>query len=243
MVALAVAATTGVTAVAQTPQHHVQLVPGSCDEPDGPATSLVNLPSDGDPVGAPVEMETVARALGSAVSSGHAAVPFTLSDITSAEHAVRIIERSRPPGRPVACGEFGVIDGTVSDLHVGLAPVGDSGLQGVLWLHDNGDGTTGASVAIASQAPTTSSAARDGVVEVAIRKSLYVPNPLEIEAGTTVTWINEDVLPHTTTATDGAFDSGYMPLDASYSRTFETPGEYPIFCVYHPRMRAVVIVS
>src|SRR3712207_3385320 len=35
----------------------------------------------------------------------------------------------------------------------------------------------------------------------------YSPNPLGVEAGQTVTWVNEDSTIHTVTSTDGTFES------------------------------------
>jgi plastocyanin len=243
IVAMALTSMLAAGTAAQSPHYEVELITGTCAEPGGRVASLAEPIAGGDLTGSPVEMESVATALGPAVDRAHSALPMTLADIATGGHAVRVFERGRPPGRLVACGEFGDVEVGVADLQLGLAGTADSSLYGVVWLRDNGDGTTDASVAIAAQAVPVAPAASDAEIEVAIRKSLYVPSPLEVKAGTTVTWVNEDVLPHTTTATDGAFDSGYMALDARFSYTFDTPGEYPIFCVYHPRMRSVVIVS
>lgn len=242
VVALSLSGLLAASALAQAPRYDVELVRGSCAEAGGPVIALAEPTADGDRAAAPAEMELVAAALGPAVSRAHDVLPMSLADIAASGHAVRVVERSRPPGRLVACGEFGAIDGDIGELQFGLVGLGDSGLDGVVWLRDNGDGTTGASLVIASPAVSVLPAGDAGEIEVAIRGSLYLPNPLEVAAGTTVTWINEDALPHTTTATDGTFDSGYMALGDRYSFTFETPGEYPIFCVYHPRMRALAIV-
>jgi plastocyanin len=34
-----------------------------------------------------------------------------------------------------------------------------------------------------------------------------------------------------------------MALDDAFTYTFDEPGECPYYCIFHPRMRAVVIVS
>ncbi|MBA3751160.1 MAG: PQQ-dependent sugar dehydrogenase, partial [Nitrosopumilus sp.] len=56
----------------------------------------------------------------------------------------------------------------------------------------------------------------------------YSPNPLEIEAGQTISWINDDLIAHTVTSgSDGStdeglsFDSGAMLSKQSYSFTFD----------------------
>ena len=229
-------------ALAQAPVHQVELVAGSCAEPGAVVASLTEALTEADFAPAPAEMSQVADAFGGSLARGHATVPVDMQDLVADGHAVRVYERYRPPGQLVACGEFTGSDRTVSDVQLGLVASEGPELRGVAWLRDAGDGTTTASFVIAPLGATAATVA-DGEVEVAVRRSLYEPTPLEIEVGTTVTWVNEDARPHTTTATEGAFDSGYMALDDRFSYTFDTPGEYSIFCVYHPRMRAVVIVS
>ncbi len=67
---------------------------------------------------------------------------------------------------------------------------------------------------------------------------------LTIKVGTTVTWTNDDPeLLHTVTDVDGAFDSGFLDPGASFSFTFDTPGEYEYFCLPHPWMRAMIVVE
>lgn len=71
----------------------------------------------------------------------------------------------------------------------------------------------------------------------------YSVNVLTVEAGTTVTWTNDDAILHTVTATDGVFDSGFFGEGESWSYTFDVPGEYEYYCVPHPWMRAKVVVE
>jgi predicted secreted protein with PEFG-CTERM motif len=72
-----------------------------------------------------------------------------------------------------------------------------------------------------------------------------------MDIGGEVTWINTDSQPHT--ATNGAdltspdvgllFDSGLLMNGDSFSFVFDTPGEYPYFCMVHPWMTGLVIVE
>ena len=71
----------------------------------------------------------------------------------------------------------------------------------------------------------------------------YSVNVLTIPVGTTVTWTNEDTMAHTVTAVDGSFDSEFIDPGASWSHTFDAPGEYEYYCLPHPWMRAKVIVE
>ena len=85
----------------------------------------------------------------------------------------------------------------------------------------------------------------------------YSPNPLNITAGTTVTWTNDDTQIHTVTSGNGSsdsnagkvFDSGLTGASAlktkgsTFSFTFANPGTYQYFCQVHPTMVGTVNVS
>jgi plastocyanin len=85
--------------------------------------------------------------------------------------------------------------------------------------------------------------AQNGVVPVTIDNFVFEPARLAIKAGTTVTWINRDDIPHTVAAKDRAFKSKVMDTDESFSFTFSTPGEYPYFCSLHPHMTGTIVVE
>ncbi|MBA3977331.1 MAG: PQQ-dependent sugar dehydrogenase [Nitrosopumilus sp.] len=78
----------------------------------------------------------------------------------------------------------------------------------------------------------------------------YLPNPIEIEAGQAISWHNEDLVAHTVTSGSGddsdggsSFDSGPILSKQSYSLTFDEPGSYEYYCVYHPSMVANIHVN
>ncbi|MBI2938153.1 MAG: hypothetical protein HYY22_08105 [Thaumarchaeota archaeon] len=63
----------------------------------------------------------------------------------------------------------------------------------------------------------------------------------------TVTWINDDTLPHTVTSTvvpagASAFDSGIIQPDQNYTYTFTVVGAYQYYCTLHPWMMGNVNV-
>jgi plastocyanin len=70
----------------------------------------------------------------------------------------------------------------------------------------------------------------------------YDPDPVTIQAGGKVIWINRDSEPHTATANDGSFDTGTLEEGKLKSESFKEPGEYPYFCEIHPQMRGTVEV-
>ena len=71
----------------------------------------------------------------------------------------------------------------------------------------------------------------------------FGPAALTVAAGTTVTWTNNDDIPHTVRAVDGSFHSKPMDTAESYSFTFTKPGVYSYFCSIHPKMVGKVIVK
>ena len=65
---------------------------------------------------------------------------------------------------------------------------------------------------------------------------------VQVPAGTTVTWLNAEVEPHTVVAGDGSFYSGTLRQGGTYARAFPTPGRFEYFCTLHADMRGVVEV-
>ena len=70
--------------------------------------------------------------------------------------------------------------------------------------------------------------------------SFYLPLNLEIHAGTTVTWANEDTVPHTIQSQDefgkvmALFNSASLITGDRFEFTFEEEGVYNYFCSFHP---------
>ena len=61
----------------------------------------------------------------------------------------------------------------------------------------------------------------------------YGVNPLVIAMGTTVTWTNNDSIPHTSTSDTGVWDSGILSSGQSFSFAFTQAGTYPYHCAIH----------
>jgi plastocyanin len=95
----------------------------------------------------------------------------------------------------------------------------------------------------ATSEPTADGKDLTGAVAVSIVDFTYVPGSVEITAGTTVIWTNNDSVPHTVTAPDGSFDSGNLSPGESWSFTFREPGDFAYACLYHPQMQGSVTVS
>ena len=79
-------------------------------------------------------------------------------------------------------------------------------------------------------------------IAVKIGNFTFGPQELKVKAGTTVTWTNEDDIPHTVVSPN-TFRSKVLDTDGKYSFTFTTPGTYKYFCSLHPHMTGTVIVE
>ena len=77
----------------------------------------------------------------------------------------------------------------------------------------------------------------------------FIPSPVVITVGGTVTWENTDTAAHTSSSgtpadgPDGVFDSSLIMAGGNYSHTFDTAGTYVYFCMVHPWMEGTVIVE
>jgi len=78
---------------------------------------------------------------------------------------------------------------------------------------------------------------------VKIGNFTFGPEVLTVAPGTTVTWVNEDDIPHTVAASDKSFRSKVMDTDDRFSMTFAKPGTYEYFCSIHPHMTGKVVVK
>ncbi len=79
--------------------------------------------------------------------------------------------------------------------------------------------------------------------EVDIDQFAFLPQRITVKAGTTVTWINEDDIPHTVTSSSKLFKSKALDTKDKFSFTFTTPGTYEYFCSLHPHMTGAVVVQ
>lgn len=81
-----------------------------------------------------------------------------------------------------------------------------------------------------------------GTHEVKIAGMQFAPATLIVQRGDTVTWRNDDPVPHTATAA-GAFDSGNIAPGKTFSRRMDRPGDYDYVCTYHPGMKGRIEVK
>jgi amicyanin len=87
-------------------------------------------------------------------------------------------------------------------------------------------------------------AAPADAVKVDITKMKYVPASIEVEAGSTVTWMNHDAVPHNVRLPAPIDVVGDMlRAGQSLSLRFNEPGEYSYVCSPHPYMKGKITVK
>jgi Icc protein len=79
--------------------------------------------------------------------------------------------------------------------------------------------------------------------QVKIDNFNFIPATLTVKAGTTVTWVNADDVPHTVVNTAKIFSSPVMDTDDKYTHKFTDPGSYEYYCSVHPHMKGKIIVQ
>jgi plastocyanin len=86
--------------------------------------------------------------------------------------------------------------------------------------------------------------AQSPTAAVSIDNFTFNPQTVTVKAGTTVTWVNKDDIPHGIAAQKNAFPrSKVMDTEGSYTFTFTTPGTYAYFCYVHPHMTGTIVVE
>lgn len=135
-------------------------------------------------------------------------------------------------------------------LAFGLAACGDDD-------DSSSDTTEATSTTEATEEPTTSASVPDttagdlgGASDALATDATVVASgfrfevPASVTAGATVTFDNQDDVPHTMTADDEAFDSGRVSGGSSGTVTAPTePGSYAFHCEVHPNMTATLTVA
>jgi aldose sugar dehydrogenase len=81
----------------------------------------------------------------------------------------------------------------------------------------------------------------------------YNPNPVMVQEGQTILWVNGDAISHTVTSNSDRngyennsgilFDSTAILPGHFYSKVFDLSGTYSYYCFYHPTMIGQVIVE
>jgi plastocyanin len=80
-------------------------------------------------------------------------------------------------------------------------------------------------------------------VTVRIKGMRFEPVNVTVKPGTTVTWIQEDRMPHTITGQGNGLRSSTLYGGQEYSHTFTEAGSYEYRCGLHPSMKGSIVVG
>jgi plastocyanin len=86
-------------------------------------------------------------------------------------------------------------------------------------------------------------AARPKTHTITIHGMRFLPANLEVNLGDTIIWQNEDIVPHTATSVSKSFDSGGIEPGKSWKYVAKKKGSYSYMCLYHPLMKAELVVQ
>jgi plastocyanin len=125
-------------------------------------------------------------------------------------------------------------------MALGLSACGGSGDSDTSTVTEPAESSTEESEQGANAASPSGEAPRAEKVEIA--DFAYAPDPVTVQVGGKVTWLNQDSAPHTATAEDGSFDTGTLEEGKLKSETFKQAGTYEYICQIHPDMHGTVEV-
>ena len=91
-------------------------------------------------------------------------------------------------------------------------------------------------------AESTTPPAPNDTTTVEIRNNAFNPAQLNVAPGTTVTFVNNDNVPHTATADNDVFDLE-VPPGSSYPVVLEGAGTVTYHCELHPDMKGSIVVG
>jgi plastocyanin len=94
---------------------------------------------------------------------------------------------------------------------------------------------TAASTAAVPTAPKT--------YKVVMQVVGFDPPMLTVKPGDKVTFVNNDLFPHTATADDKSFDSKSIAPAASWTYVAGKPGTHTYVCIFHPNMKGTIKVQ
>lgn len=110
---------------------------------------------------------------------------------------------------------------------------------------DGSSGDAAAAGDAAAEAPFEIDEEPVATTDVDLPKSYeFEPAAIAVDAGSEVTWTNNDDFPHNVHLLDGSDVTEDLPQGASASITFDEPGEVYYECSIHPdQMRGKIVVQ
>lgn len=99
-------------------------------------------------------------------------------------------------------------------------------------------------VAVLATIALSANAARAAQQAVTVQGFAFNPGTITVNMGDSITWTNNDSVPHTATSdTDSVFDVALPASGGSGSYTFATAGTFTYHCTIHAQMKGTVVVQ
>jgi plastocyanin len=95
---------------------------------------------------------------------------------------------------------------------------------------------------LAALALSAASPARANEIVVKIENFTFEPAEITVKPGTTITWENDDDIPHSIVADNAKFHSKALDTGEKYSMTLADAGGVSYFCGLHPHMKGKISV-
>lgn len=121
-----------------------------------------------------------------------------------------------------------------------------SGTFSAMWINPDTSSYTPAIIeepVPAAQQTASTTPASEIPNSIEITESSFQPNPMTIELGTTVTWINRGSKDQEVAATNAAFDSGNIAPGGQYQYTFSKAGTFDYYSKTTSSMTGKIIVT
>ena len=78
---------------------------------------------------------------------------------------------------------------------------------------------------------------------VVIDNFQFQPQTVRVRAGDAIEWVNRDIVEHTATASNNAFNSKTIRPERKWRWVAAQKGQYAYICALHPNMKGVVEVE
>jgi len=84
--------------------------------------------------------------------------------------------------------------------------------------------------------------ARAETIQVKMVNVGYAPAQISAHVGDTIEWVNSDIVAHTATARNKAWDVMILP-NAKKSVVLKTAGTVEYYCKFHPNMKGQITIT
>lgn len=78
--------------------------------------------------------------------------------------------------------------------------------------------------------------------DIVIKSFTFEPQSVTVQVGDTIRWTNEDLAPHTATASEAGWDTGELAKGQSATILVTHGMQTSYFCAFHPHMKGTIEV-